>query len=240
MTSYGQEYYQYQTKARGLLEKNTLIQRFDKLAKWYNCRLKSYLPTSRMAKCLDLPCGYGNFLYFLRLCKYQNIIGYDLDSEQVKLANLLYLPAYEGDAFTVLSDELPTYDCITSLDFIEHISRDEAIRFLRLCWARLKPGGVLILRTSCADGPFGAHDRYNDLTHEWAMTSKVLITVLQMLNFERVEILDERPQAYNFMNMLRLLVFYPARILASGVCFTLGIGPPAIWSRAMWGVGYKP
>jgi len=240
METYEQAYYQYQTQARGLLEEDALRRRFEKLACWYACRLSKYLPTARMAACIDLPCGYGNLLYFLRRQGYHNIIGYDLDPAQVSLAGLLDLPAHEGNSFNVLADNTRQYDCITSLDFIEHISRDEALRFIRLCWARLEPGGVLILRTPCADGPFGAHDRYNDLTHQWSMTSNVLRTVLQMQNFERVEILDERPQAYNVVNTLRWLAFYPARALASALCLALGLMPPAVWSRSMWGVGYKP
>ena len=240
MDSYERAYYQYQTQARGLLDKDALRQRFSKLAPWYAVRLGTHLPGDRKAACLDLPCGYGNLLYFLRLHGYENIIGYDFDPNQVKLARLLDLPAHEGDVFVILSEEGRQYDCITALDFIEHISRDETLRFLRLCWARLRPGGVLILRTACADGPFGAHDRYNDLTHQWAMTSNVLLTVLQMLNFERVEVLDESPQAYNLLNTVRRLIFYPARALASGFCLALGLIPPAVWSRSMWGVGYRP
>jgi 2-polyprenyl-3-methyl-5-hydroxy-6-metoxy-1,4-benzoquinol methylase len=240
MEAYQKAYYEYQTQARGLLEEKVLRQRFDKLALWYAHRLRAHLPISRSVACLDLPCGYGNFLYFLRQQGYQNIVGYDLDPAQVKLAKLLDLPVHEGDAFDVLSNTLNTWDCITSLDFIEHLSRDQVLKFLELCWARLRPGGVLILRTSCADGPFGAHDRYNDLTHQGAMTSNVLRTVMRMLNFERVEILDERPQAYNLLNTLRLLLFYPTRAFVSGLCLALGLAPPAVWSRAMWGVGYKP
>lgn len=240
MDSYEYAYYRYQTQARGLLEEDALRQHFAKLARWYAFRLRSHLPDNRNASCLDIPCGYGNFLYFLRLRGFENVIGYDLDPNQVRVARNLDLPAHEGDAFIVLSEERKEYDCIMSLDFIEHVSRDDALRFLGLCWARLRPGGVLILRTACADGPFGAHDRYNDLTHQWTMTSNVLRTVLRMLNFERVEILDERPQAYNFVNTLRLMAFYPARAVASGLCLALGLIPPAVWSRGMWGVGYRP
>ena len=240
MESYEQTYYQYQTEARGLLTENALVQHFDKLAKWYAHRLSKYLPESKTADCLDIPCGYGNFLYFLRLQGYQNAVGYDLDPEQVRLARLVGLQAHEGEATVILSDESKTYDCITSLDFIEHLSRYQALEFLRLCWERLKPGGLLILRTPCADGPFGSHDAWNDLTHQWSMTSIVLQTILEMRGFERVVILDERPQPYNGINALRALAFYPARILASGLVFTLGLTPPAIWSRSMWGIGYKP
>lgn len=238
--NHANQYYDFQTRARGLLDADSLRRRFEKWAKWYASRLGPHLPRDRDAVCLDVPCGYGNFLYFLHRQGYRNVIGYDLDPEQIRLARLLDLPAHEGNALELLADEGQQFDCIASVDFLEHLSRDDALEFLRRCWLRLRPGGVLILRTPCADGPFGAHDVFNDLTHQWSLTSNVLRTILDMLDFERVAILDERPQAYDFKNTLRLLAFYPARMLAAAMTLAIGIPPPKVWSRAMWGIGYRP
>ena len=237
--NYKNAYYNYQTKARGLLEREALQKRFEKSNKWYSCRLRKWLPSNPSAGCLELGCGYGNFLYFLRYCGYKNIIGYDLDQEQINLAKLLNLPAYKGNAFDVLDSKTEKFDCIAAIDLIEHLSRDEAMLFLKMCWQRLNSGGVLILRAPCADGPFGSHDRYNDLTHEWALTSNLLRTLFEMHNFERIVILDERPQPYNLINAFRLIIYHLARPLINGTCFALGVSPPAIWSRAMWGIAYK-
>ncbi len=96
------------------------------------------------------------------------------------------------------------------------------------------------MRTPCADGPLGSRDAWNDLTHKWAATSNLLLTVLKMSGFERVQILDERPQPYNALNLIRLLGFYPARALASLWLVALGITPPAVWSPSMWAIAYAP
>jgi cyclopropane fatty-acyl-phospholipid synthase-like methyltransferase len=140
----------------------------------------------------------------------------------------------------ILAAERRTYGLISSLDFIEHLSRDEALRFIELCHERLAPGGVLFLRTPSADGPFGAHDAWNDLTHRWVMTSEVLEAVLEMTGFERVVVLDERPQPYNLLNTIRAAVFPAARTLATVAVFALGLTPPRVWSRSMWAVAYRP
>jgi 2-polyprenyl-3-methyl-5-hydroxy-6-metoxy-1,4-benzoquinol methylase len=236
MKPHEQAYYGYQTRARGLVTREALQQRFEKLKPWYAQRVGPFLPRSKDAACLDLPCGYGNFLYFLRAAGFAHAVGYDRDPQQVRLAQLLDLPAHDGEAFDVLGREGSRWDCISSIDFLEHLSRDQALAFLDLCRRRLAPGGVLIVRTPSADGPFGAHDRYADVTHQWAMTATVLRTVLEMAGFERVVILDERPQPYNAVNVVRLGVFHLARLAANGVCLALGLDPPALWSRSMWAV----
>ena len=232
--------YDYQTQARGLLTEDSLLARFRKLGKWYDGRLKRYLPVDKQARCLDVPCGFGNFLYFLKGKGYQNIQGIDLDSKQVELAKLVGLPAEQGDAFQILSGEGASFDLVTSLDFIEHLDKGKVLEFLSLIYDGLKPGGTIILRAPCGDGPFGAHDAWNDLTHQWGMTSNVVRTLLEMHGFEQVRILDERPQPGGIVDTLRWLVFFPAKLLADGFCIALGMRPPATWSRSMIAIGYKP
>ena len=171
---------------------------------------------------------------------YADVAGVDMDPEQVRLARLLKLPATQGDALAAVADSARSFDGIASVDFLEHLPRDHALRFISDCRARLRPGGIFIVRTPCADGPFGSRDVWNDLTHKWAATSTLLRTILVMSGFERVQVLDERPQPYNILNRIRLLGFYPARALASLLLVALGITPPAVWSSSMWAVGYAP
>ncbi len=240
MESYKKIYYEYQTQARGLLTEEALLARFNKLALWYGARLKAYLPADKTAQCLDVPCGYGNMLYFLKSKGYSNIQGIDLDAKQVELATMLGLPAGEGDVFELLSDKDQKFDLITSFDFIEHLDKDDALRLLRLSYQRLNPGGVLLLRAPCGDGPFGTHDTWNDLTHQWGMTSNVLRTMLALNGFVAVKTLDERPQPTSFIDVIRWLVFFPAKAFASAMCMALGMRPPAIWTRSMIAIAYKP
>ena len=240
MSDYKSRYYAYQTTARGLVDEASLRRRFAKQSLWYGRRLKRFLPADQAANCLDLPCGYGNFLYFLRAQGYYNVRGVDADPEQIRLARLLGLPAETGDAFGVLSAADNRYQLISSLDFLEHVDKDAAISFLEKCYASLQPGGMLLLRMPCADGPFGAHDAWNDITHEWGMTSTVIRTLLALIGFEEIYVLDERPMPTDAFGLLRWMVFFPARAMASFSCAALGIRPPAIWSRSMLAIARKP
>ena len=99
---YQERYYSYQTTARGLLTPADLAASFERLAPLYGKLLSKYLPRDKTALCLDLPCGYGNFLYFLHKNGYTHCQGYDLDPRQVELACSIGLPAQCGDAFQAL------------------------------------------------------------------------------------------------------------------------------------------
>jgi len=237
--SYEDFFYQRQISARGL-DAEGLRAQFLKQEKWYRSRLSGYLPADKQSGCLDAPCGAGNFLFFLTQQGFENVHGIDLDVHQIEAARQLGLPAEEGNVFDILADTQSTYGLIASLDFIEHISKDEAIEFFRLCLDRLEEGGVLVLRTPCADSPFGAHDRYNDITHQWGLSSGLLEVLLGMVGFEDIHVLDERPQPTDVINSLRWLCFFPSRLCANLFCIGLGVRPPRVWSRSMMVIAHKP
>lgn len=98
------EIYAYQgglVRGRGPEETERLHRR--KL-KWYRDRFQSLLPSDKSAKILDVPCGEGNILYFLKELGYSNVHGFDLDECRVEVAQQIGLNAQVKDAFAVLRD----------------------------------------------------------------------------------------------------------------------------------------
>jgi len=234
-------YYQYQTAARGLVTADQLRREFDKLAEYYWYGLRKYLPADRQKLCLDLPCGYGNFLYFLEKYGYRNCRGYDLDPRQVALAQTLGLAAEVGDAFAVLAHLSEPLALIAAVDFLEHLEKSQAVRFLEACYRALPAGGALILRVPSADGPFGAHDLANDITHAWGVTANALRCLLNMVGFTSVRILDF-PNAHPRRGLVSAARWLACRISrwAAGLCLrVMCIGAPAVWGRSMWAVAIK-
>jgi SAM-dependent methyltransferase len=197
---------------------------FEKAAKWYRCRLQRFLPQDCKAPILDLPCGYGNFLFFLR---------------QVELARMLGLNAVVGDGLQYVGERPIAFEMISAIDFLEHLSKDELMSFLGDCYRALRPNGRLIVRVPCSDGPFGARDRYNDLTHEIGFTSGALSNALRAVGFPEVIVLDERPQPYKIVNMLRLVGFVAVTRTANVFLSCAGLGSPRIWTTSMWAVAQK-
>ena len=234
MSGYKDLLYEHQTDLRGLKEPDDLIRSFTKTAKWYKCRLKNNLPQNHSVEILDLPCGYGNFLYFLKTQGYQNILGVDIDPQQVELATSIGLNASVGDGLLFLKDKFNKYDLISSLDFLEHLTKDDLLGFLQLCFKALKKDGRIIIRVPCSDGPFGARDRYNDITHEIGFTSGAIKSVLKAVGFKDVIILDESPQPYKFVNVIRKAFFVILTRFTGLILLAAGLSSPKIWTTSMW------
>jgi hypothetical protein len=102
---------------------------------------------------------------------------------------------------------------VIGLDLIEHLHRDEAVRFLDLCRRALKVGGRLVLQTPNADSPFGMQPRYGDITHEWAFNTNQLTRLMRRARFERIEArgLGPVPWGYSALSTARWFVWSGVR-----------------------------
>jgi len=211
---------------------------FEGKALWYRYFIKDYLPQDKEAPILDAPCGHGNFLYFLKLSGYRNFRGVDIDPTRVRIAKQLGLPAEVGDAFSMI-EQAEDLALIVSLDFLEHIEKQEVPKFLHNCWQALKSGGCLIVRTPFTDSILGAYDLGNDFTHKWAANSGVIEGLFYEAGFYRAVVKDERPVCYKWLNYLRLGIFHFAKTLTNLYLIALGFGPLRVWSRSGYVIGYK-
>lgn len=147
------------------------------------------LPSRRDSRVVDLGCGYGAFLLWLRELGYSNLRGIDLSQEQVDLARELGLDCVEvEDLFSALSQER-NVDLVTMFDVIEHLTRSEAISALSTIANVLAPGGTLILRTPNVDAALGTVLSYGDLTHELHLNKTSVLELFATLSFQSVHVL---------------------------------------------------
>lgn len=178
---------------------------------------------------LDAPCGYGNLLYLYKMNSI-DASGVDLDEQQVALARSLNLQAQVGDITNL--PEGQQYDIISSFDFIEHIEKSDALVVLDRFHAALKEGGCLVLRTPCADTPFGLRDFAEDPTHKWIGSSLCLISMLKICGFSTVEVREDWPLPRRFTGP-RLVVARILRGLLRLVMVHAGYGHPLCMSSSM-------
>lgn len=149
----------------------------------YDTYLEGWLPTDRDAPMLDAGCGYGLLLRYLTKRGYTNVQGIDISPEQVALARAVHARVEQADTLEYLARRTGQFAVIAALDLIEHLTKDEALRFLDGCHAALRPGGILLIQTVNADAPWGLSIRYGDFTHEIAFNPHCLEWVTSLCGF---------------------------------------------------------
>lgn len=227
------EQYAFQSALIQQVDRATLIKEFERKARWYAYFLSRYLPTDKGAPVLDVPCGHGNILYFLRREGFVNVVGIDIDPGRVAIAKELGLRAQQCDALSYISDARGLA-LIVSLDFIEHIEKRDVPSLLSKYYQALRAGGVLVLRTPVTDSLVGPHDLFNDFTHRWAANSGVVEGLLRQAGFSSVIFRDERPVPYKPSNWVRLALFKGASVLTNLWLIVLGFPPKRVWSASGW------
>ncbi len=172
----------------------------------FDWRLKGLLPDDRDSRCLDIACGAGMFLHYLKERGYRNITGVDISAEQVALAKQVCGTVFECDANEFLADG-KKFDLITILSFIEHLTRDEAMDFLDNVHRALSPGGRVILVTPNADSPFASHMRYGDLTHEVIYKRSSLSSLLSACGFVNCRAFGSGPVPHGLISGIRWVLW---------------------------------
>lgn len=153
---------------------------YDEHFEFYNINYGKFLPENKNANILDIGCGAGHFLYFLKKKGYKNILGIDISPEQVAFCKEKNISEEIelADAFEFLKNKINYYDAIISNDVIEHIPKDKIIDFLILINNALKSKGLFFARTPNLGHPLAIYSRYKDFTHEIGFTDKSLYQVL--------------------------------------------------------------
>ena len=209
-------------------------------ARFYSVLLRDHLPAHKNCVVLDLPCGEGRMVYVLKTMGYENVSGYDLDQERVETGRRLGLPVHCGDILAALREQADnSVDSVFSMDFLEHMEKQDVIHFLEQAHLKIAPGGKLFVRTPCADNPLGIQHIYNDFTHKWAATSGVLEQLLHSAGFSTIEVFGEEPNLGMRYGFFRVVLFSLSK--AAGNLFLRGLGqyPLKIWTPSMWAVAKK-
>jgi 2-polyprenyl-3-methyl-5-hydroxy-6-metoxy-1,4-benzoquinol methylase len=107
-----------------------------------------YLPYFKDCRSvLDIGCGRGEFLELMRETGVP-AHGIDLDSSSVEMCREKGLSAEVADLFEYLRVESGTpFDGIFAGQIVEHLPPEQLPRMVKLCAARLKPGGMLAIET---------------------------------------------------------------------------------------------
>lgn len=181
--------YDYNTIEIGYYDK--LIQKDSIQSRWHRFKflgVKQILSQFDYKSLLDIACGPGTFLSFLPASK--KTIGIDIAESQILYANEKYKTDnryFKVDDVYNLSFNNESFDIITSMEFLEHITVEDAEKLLLEVKRCLKPNGYFIMTTP----------NYNSF---WPFL-EVLVS-----KFSKVDYTDQHISKYNIKKLRNLLL----------------------------------
>jgi O-antigen chain-terminating methyltransferase len=145
------------------------------------------LPDDKNALILDIGCGTGHFLNYLKLSGYRNFSGIDLSSDNIEFCKTNITPNVElADGFEYLDKKKAVFSVISTNHLLEHIPKEKVIPFLRLIYNALKSNGILLIIIPNMSNIFSMQMRYRDFTHECGFTEKSIFQVLYIAGFRDI------------------------------------------------------
>jgi 2-polyprenyl-3-methyl-5-hydroxy-6-metoxy-1,4-benzoquinol methylase len=213
--------------------------RHEVRARYYEWYTRGWLPEDRDTPILDIACGSGQFLYFLRKKGYTNIRGIDLDHAQVEIGQALGLDVVEASAFDHLDRSRGGYGLIAMLDIIEHFTREELFPLMEIVVRSLRPGGRLIASVPNAESPTGLGCYFADITHEMSFTPGSFEEMLFCHRLKLAELRDPWPVPLDAKRRIYYWLVRGMRTLEGLRLRSLGFEPPRIWSNVLWAMAMK-
>jgi SAM-dependent methyltransferase len=211
--------------------------------KAYDHYLRGWLPAAREAQVLDVACGAGRLLFFLKERGYVNASGVDLSPEQIARARQVTPKVIQSDLLEYLAANPGRFDLILGLDVIEHLTKPQVVSFFDRAFAALRPGGRLVIETVNADTPMGLPILYGDFTHETCFTPQSVVSLFRLTGFEQVAIRETGPVpwGYSLKSTVRYLIwrFFRFGIRLANTAET-GSGGSGVFTRVILGSGVRP
>lgn len=143
---------------------------------FYTPFIQSLLLETPNPVALDLGCGRGEWLKFIKTLGIDDMLGIDLDEQMLEAARKQSLNVIEGNALTFLADAPDNkYDLITAFHFVEHIDFSSLQELVSNLFRVLKPNGLIILETPNAENlVVGSNNFHLDPTHNKPIPSLLL------------------------------------------------------------------
>ena len=151
------------------------------------------LPKIPNARVLDIGCGAGEFLNFLKIHDV-SAIGIDLDAHEVERANERGLTAVHAEATEYLTHCDERFAAISLFQVIEHVPPTESRPLIEACAKALAPGGALLVETINLRNPNAINGFYTDPTHQVPLSDNYMSFVFQWNQLENVEFIYTLPE----------------------------------------------
>lgn len=209
---------------------------------YYKHNFMPHIPKDRHSRILTVSCGPGYLVNLLKEQGYDQVIGIDSSAEKVAYATARNLNCHTEEAFPFLRDREEEFDAIVAEQELNHLTIDEMIRFLELCWRSLRPGGTVIVYGLNGANPLvGAENLAQNIDHFNTFTEHSLKQLMQLARFEDIKILPLKLYVFwhNPLNYVGLAATTVLDLIFR-VCFALYGKKVTILTKKIAATGRKP
>jgi SAM-dependent methyltransferase len=209
----------------------------------FEADLSNYLPHNKENPVLDVGCGWGQLLWWLREKGYTNLQGIDIGKAQEAHGDSIGLDITRVEDSTDFLENLDSkYELIIMNHIIEHMPAAEGIKMLKAAYKALRPGGRIIVQTPnlCA---IGANcGRYIEITHVTGYTESSLHQIVNLAGFTDIELFGSKT-AFRLAPrrlVLLMLQFISRAIWRIMLLAEWGTDAPKIIQKNLYATGIKP
>jgi SAM-dependent methyltransferase len=149
----------------------------SKQLRWYDREFWGPASCSQDHSVLELGCGTGEFLLYLKRKGVKRFVGVEMDRYAIAAApSEIRDHVREDDIWRFLENGDPgeRYDRIVMLDVLEHFSSGEGVQLLLRLKEALAPDGRVVARVPNMGSPWGGMYQFADITHKAAYTANSL------------------------------------------------------------------
>ena len=181
-------------------------QLIQKMWKWFD---KKYLPLissfSKESPILELGCGRGYMLEYLREHGFSNLKGIDISEEQISISSKKGFNVEIADAIEFLEKNKNQFKIIIALDFVEHFYREELLSLFQGVYNSLEERGLFFFHTPNGQTILTSDLVYGDLTHLTIFTPNSAQQILRAVGFNKIDFFEAGPVAKNVNGFIRLM-----------------------------------
>jgi 2-polyprenyl-3-methyl-5-hydroxy-6-metoxy-1,4-benzoquinol methylase len=176
---------------------------FEARARQHSVVYGKFLPKDRNCSIIDVGCGTGHFIYWLKKRGYTRVEGIDISQDQVQQAHRMGLTKVRCTSLeTHFTEPGHSYDLVIMRDVLEHVPPEKIMSTLRSIGESMKPGGELLIQVPNAENPFFGYYRYGDLTHQTAFTRTSMDQLLARCGFGSIRFLNSVHLVHRFFRFL--------------------------------------
>ena len=201
------------------------------------------LPEDKDAPILEIGCGDGFFLLYLKQKGFKSLHGVDASRDQVAAAHAAGLAEVVcGQALEYLEQYDSYFGVVSAQNLLEHLRLEELFALLDAAHKALRKGGELWIVVPNALSPLGVSVRYSDLTHESCFTPESLIQGLKVCGFGDVRVREiGTPVVHGVKSLVRYLLWKGMRsFLHLWRLVEFGeVGPAAVFTHDMQVIARK-